>query len=388
MQKNYNKPKTWQDFELLCEHLFYVLYGKASRNGRQGQSQHGVDIYGTLSEGGGYFGVQCKCKNNNHHSQITEAEIDAELNKAIEFKPSLSLFIFATTTERDSKIQEYIRSKNDEFFQSHKMHVSIYFWDCIEEMMDFHKEVGDWYEGVVHSSYAIDIKAVVANKQLQPKFNRVHRDYVVPKDPNLFYPLIAPQVHDIFHLRPCKNHSWCEFDIEMVNIGETVLEDYSLDLQFEESEVKAITNFNDNFSNNILEIEINKIKTEKMELFHYKDNDYALLFEPKNQTLVQKRKRVIRVGILPRPTASEIHIKWKLLARNFDSEGLLEIPVVPLFIDISDIQFVPYSDQVRTEDVIEDGIEFLDRDDELHSLPLAIAAKCPKKSMFKRLFGQ
>lgn len=216
----------------------------------------------------------------------------------------------------------------------------------------------------------------------------MHRDYVVPKDPNLFYPLIAPQVHDIFHLRPCKNHSWCEFDIEMVNIGETVLEDYSLDLQFEESEVKAITNFNDNFSNNILEIEINKIKTEKMELFHYKDNDYALLFEPKNQTLVQKGKRVIRVGILPRSTASEIHIKWKLLARNFDSEGLLEIPVVPSFIDISDIQFVPYSDQVRTEDVIEDGLEFLDRDDELHSLPLAIAAKCPKKSLFKRLFGQ
>ena len=173
MQKNYNKPKTWQDFELLCEHLFCVLYGKASRNGRQGQSQYGVDICGTLSEGGGYFGVQCKCKNNNHHSQITEAEIDAELNKAIEFKPSLSLFIFATTTERDSKIQEYIRFKNDEFSQSHKMHVSIYFWDCIEEMMDFHKEVGDWYEGVVHSSYAIDIKAVVANKQLQPKFTSV-----------------------------------------------------------------------------------------------------------------------------------------------------------------------------------------------------------------------
>lgn len=40
-------PKDWDEFENLCADLFSKEWGdrNATRNGRQGQRQHGVDIY-------------------------------------------------------------------------------------------------------------------------------------------------------------------------------------------------------------------------------------------------------------------------------------------------------------------------------------------------------
>ena len=117
MQKFHNRPKNWQDFELLCYHLWSAKFksDNISRNGRQGQNQQGIDIYGNLLDGKGIFGIQCKGKDNFNNSQITEEEINTELQKALNFHPSLSLIIFATTSKRDAKIQEYVRLKSEEY---------------------------------------------------------------------------------------------------------------------------------------------------------------------------------------------------------------------------------------------------------------------------------
>lgn len=371
MQTYHNKPKNWQDFELLCYHLWSAVFKSnvISRNGRQGQNQHGVDIYGTLPDGS-FFGIQCKGKDHFNNSQLTKTEIDAELAKVLSFQPSLSLFVFATTSKRDAKIQEYVRIKNQEYSKNHHMQVDVKFWDCIEEMIEFHKDVRDWYEDMHSGSYAIEIKAIVENGQLTPVFNRVKRDYKVPTGISGvdFYLLTNPPIQDIFHQQPYKNHTWCEFDIELLNVGGSVLENYSLNLQFEKSEVRAISNMNDEYTNNFCEIEINKMKSERMELFHFEKDDFSLLFEPKDTVLVQKGVRSCRIGIFPKHTTSEIHIKWKLLARNFDEEGVLTIPVVPSFIDKSDIKYVSKIEDEHTENVIEEGIEYLDdMDNEMFS---------------------
>ena len=157
MQKHHNKPKNWQDFEVLCKNLWKLEFSchDINRHGRQGQKQDGVDIYGYINNGNEIFGIQCKGKDEYNHSQITKSEIDAEINKAITFTPSLSLFIFATTSSRDEKIQEYIRIKDQEFFNSHKMHISIKFWDCIEELLEYHKDVLNWYENTSHISMTL-----------------------------------------------------------------------------------------------------------------------------------------------------------------------------------------------------------------------------------------
>lgn len=323
MQKRYNRPKNWQDFELLCANLWKSEYSCYDINlhGRLGQNQHGVDVYGYINNGSELFGIQCKGKDEYNHSQITKNEIDREITKALTFEPNLSLFIFATTSPRDEEIQKYIRIKDQEYFQSHKVHITIKFWDCIEELLDFHTVVKDWYEGTISKSYAIKVDTVVENGVLTPRFKKVQREYVFG---SLF---LGPEpIVDILHQRQGINHTWCKFDICLTNIGKSVLEDYSLELNFDSTQVRAISNLNDELTNNFWELELNKIKSENMELFHRKNDDYSLILVPKNKVLVQSDSKLCRVGLLPKYSAMEIVVKWKLLARDYHEDGLLSIP--------------------------------------------------------------
>lgn len=53
-------PANWQDFETLCCDLWRRIWNdpNTQKNGRQGQPQHGVDIYGRPGEGHEWAGVQ------------------------------------------------------------------------------------------------------------------------------------------------------------------------------------------------------------------------------------------------------------------------------------------------------------------------------------------
>jgi hypothetical protein len=56
-------PKDWDEFEDMCADTFQHQWDdrNATRYGRQGQRQNGVDIYGRPPVGG-VAGVQCKGK--------------------------------------------------------------------------------------------------------------------------------------------------------------------------------------------------------------------------------------------------------------------------------------------------------------------------------------
>lgn len=125
-------PKSWDEFETV---MWDLLRGKwqdphTARNGRQGQSQDGVDIYGQRNGAGGYIGVQCKLRDRN--GKVTLPEIKDEIQKAEGFKPPLKEFHVATTAPRDAKLQEAIRLLSDERRQSGQFAVYIQFWDEIE----------------------------------------------------------------------------------------------------------------------------------------------------------------------------------------------------------------------------------------------------------------
>jgi hypothetical protein len=67
MKKNLRKPENWQDFETLCKKLFGEMWGcpnTIKKNGRLGQSQAGVDVYGRPKNEDEYWGVQCKGKDD------------------------------------------------------------------------------------------------------------------------------------------------------------------------------------------------------------------------------------------------------------------------------------------------------------------------------------
>jgi hypothetical protein len=106
------RPKDWQAFERQSRLLFELVLRDpgTQNNGRQGQGQHGVDIFGR--EGGGdgrLVGIQCKGKDADYGRAVTETELIREVGKTKAFQPPLTRFVLATTADDDAGIQEKAR---------------------------------------------------------------------------------------------------------------------------------------------------------------------------------------------------------------------------------------------------------------------------------------
>lgn len=131
------KPKNWQDFENKTRELFACVLNdpNTQQNGRSGQKQNGVDVYGYRSEHS-LVGVQCKKKLD---TAVTDEELLAEVKKAKNFKPKIAEFILVTTAPRDQKIQEAARQITEDLAQTdHPIRVSVWGWDDVEENASKH----------------------------------------------------------------------------------------------------------------------------------------------------------------------------------------------------------------------------------------------------------
>ena len=106
------RPRNWQDFERHSRVLFEDILGdpQTQSNGRQGQPQHGVDIWGRRGgRDGPLVGVQCKGKDADFGKKVTETELKREVEKSTKFKPAIAEFILITTADDDAIIQEKAR---------------------------------------------------------------------------------------------------------------------------------------------------------------------------------------------------------------------------------------------------------------------------------------
>lgn len=136
-------PKHWQDFETLCWDLWKTICNdpQTQKNGRQGQKQNGVDIYGRPNGGNKWTGIQCKGKDNYSEKTVTEKELREEVEKAKSFDPALSKYILATTGQRDQEVQKLARKITDEHSQEELFSVNVFFWDDILDRLIEHKEI-------------------------------------------------------------------------------------------------------------------------------------------------------------------------------------------------------------------------------------------------------
>ena len=128
-------PSSSVDFESLCLDLFRVIWNDpdAQKVGRTGQGQHGVDLYGL--QAGRRVGVQCK---QTLKDEIPVTVLEAEVVKALRFKPKLDVFLFATTTKRDAKLQ----AKADELTTT-SFEVKVWSWDDLWPELHQRKELLD-----------------------------------------------------------------------------------------------------------------------------------------------------------------------------------------------------------------------------------------------------
>ncbi len=129
---NIPTPKNWEEFEDLCLSSFRLRWSSPDlvKNGRQGQPQNGVDVYGVNSLGQ-FVGIQCK----KYDVALTEANVILEVKKAEKFKPKLSILYFATTAPSDTKIQSVIRLLSEKRVVNNKFAVGVFFWnDIVSEL--------------------------------------------------------------------------------------------------------------------------------------------------------------------------------------------------------------------------------------------------------------
>ena len=101
------KPSDEQAFERCNEILWRCVLrdDTVQLHGRRGQEQHGVDLMGLRDDQPERIvGIQCKLKSEGQ--RLTEAEVRAEVEKALTFSPPLSEYIIVTTAPDDEKIQK------------------------------------------------------------------------------------------------------------------------------------------------------------------------------------------------------------------------------------------------------------------------------------------
>ena len=167
IDKQIPPPKSWEKFEDLTRALFAAVWRAplAQKNGRSGQQQHGVDIYGTPEAAPGKnFGVQCKGKNEGYGAKATIAEFDAELAKAEKFRPTLGHWTFATTASNDAPLQEHARLVSERREREGQFPVVAIGWETIQALLSSHQTVFE----EIYPEHAGDLPKIMAALRALP----------------------------------------------------------------------------------------------------------------------------------------------------------------------------------------------------------------------------
>jgi hypothetical protein len=119
-------------FEDLCLALWRRILNQPAtqRNGRRGQRQRGVDLFGRRDQLGAWVAIQCKVRSGG---ALSTTDVLKDVESAKKFNPSLAELVFATTARRDAGLQEYARALTDKNLADGYFSVSISSWDDIRE---------------------------------------------------------------------------------------------------------------------------------------------------------------------------------------------------------------------------------------------------------------
>ncbi len=166
-------PKEWGTFEDLCHALFKFVWQDplAQKNGRRGQPQTGVDVFGSPNATRQRFwGVQCKGKDSNYGSKAEWKEVLAEVAKAELFSPRLERWIFATTSPTDASLQQAARELSVKREAKGLFSVDVLGWEEIQALMaETPQVVAEFYPE--HADHLAD--AIEALRELPAFENRI-----------------------------------------------------------------------------------------------------------------------------------------------------------------------------------------------------------------------
>lgn len=364
-QTQIRKPEDWQNFERLCKKLWGEIWGCSDtiqRNGRNGQNQHGVDIYGVPKNETAYYGIQCKGKDEYTHSQLTEDEIDGEIAKAKTFEPPLKRLIFATTANKDEKIETYIRKKNIESITSGSFEIYLSSWEDIVSLLEERRETFNWYINNCQYKDSTDVAVTINGETeytIHPQYYQTTKKYEYSPPSRLsIYP--TPINFNPIVGRPSKrDYRWVHIYIDVENIGSTAITDYKLYLDFEETGI-AKTSDLIHYPSSLMMSDASKAAIwdridREREVYKYSDcNSFEIV--PTEKILVQTDSRRFKIGVKPEDGASEIVMHWDFKSRDYNKQGKITIKVEPIYEDRVQIVKVDSYEACKEEVVVEPKI--------------------------------
>ena len=366
------KPENWQDFERLCKVLWGEIWecpDTIKRNGRQGQAQKGVDIYGIKKRECVYRGIQCKGKDDYTNSQLTESEIDKEIAKALLFTPKLKSFYFATTANKDAHIEEYIRNKNLESISNGGFEIDIFAWEDIVDLIEAHRNIYNWFLNNCSYKDVSDVEVFIGGEKeytICPEYYRITREYYL-KPQNMFSisqeQLRLLKTNTQFMslnnvLNPPSKHDyrWCTIPISITNTGKTVIENYKLEVIIEWGKVDEISDKFHYNNNRLMDqaavAQINARKDAQREVFESTEYCDVIEYRPKDRILVQDDHRTFKIAVKPKDNVQSIKVRWILYSRNYKKEGELLLNVEPKFEDKKEKVEIDIIDELKENEVI------------------------------------
>ncbi|WP_035842665.1 restriction endonuclease [Crocinitomix catalasitica] len=350
MKKTLRKPENWQDFESLCKKLWGEIWecSEIKKNGRSGQKQHGVDVYGIPKEEEQYFGIQCKGKDDYTNASISKKEIDAEIEKAEKFQPELKKFYFATSANKDSSIEEYVRLKDIESRRIGLFEIHLFCWEDIVDLIEENKKTYDWYVKNIDfkTHYSVSVRFQDDSDKLVflPKLYKNNITYKLKQREEVSFGLhqyspednrrigleIAAEPQPIrYFINDCTfNKSASVFSLVFTNTGNTAIKNFKVYFQF----------IGENFT-----IDTVTKQDSFLDMYKYTYNTFinegknGAVFEPQQEILVQK-DTVRTDDFCIRPNidgVQDVEIKWQLVSEDFDDSGSLLVQLQPEIIEKS-----------------------------------------------------
>lgn len=366
------KPENWQDFERLCKVLWGEIWecpDTIKRNGRQGQAQKGVDVYGIKKGECVYRGIQCKGKDDYTNSQLTESEIDSEIAKALLFTPKLKSFYFATTANKDAHIEEYIRKKNLESISKGGFEIDIFAWEDIVDLIEAHRNTYNWFLNNCSYKDVSDVEVFIGGEKehtIFPEYYRITKEYhLKPQELSWLseesLKLIQANSHfmnlnDVLYPPSKHDYRWCTISINIYNTGKTVIEDYKLSIIIEMENVLEISDkfhyYNSRLMDQAAVAQINARKDAQREVFESTEYCNVIEYRPKDRILVQDDHRTFKIAVKPKDNVQSIKVMWVLYSRNYRKEGELILNVEPKFEDKKEKVEVDNIDELKENEVI------------------------------------
>ncbi|MFZ5631183.1 MAG: hypothetical protein ACOY5B_18785 [Spirochaetota bacterium] len=334
MKKSLRKPENWQDFESLCKKLWGEIWKATDikKNGRSGQAQHGVDISGIPSGATDFSGIQCKGKDDYSNAILSTSEIDQEIEKAKSFKPPLKKLIFATTANKDARLEEYVREKNILHLNNNLFAVELYCWEDIVDLIEENRQTYNWYQEIAKfkGSHEIQIEFNGSKDQviLRPKFieyrmktvkARNQRELVdavtktIPMQDDLKLPFIdeSTRWHD---------STICPVRLQFSNIGGGALENIKIELEHAVDGLSfKKSDMSDGIGTSFLD-QASPMVTIDSARIRYVNNLYPL---------IQKDSRSIDFFIKCPPIIFETALTWRFLSKDYDTNGTVLLKIDP-----------------------------------------------------------